>query len=247
MEAAAALVNDTATASASLVTGYVRLDSANRSHDSYMALGRQFLRLGLPTIAYVDPASQNELGDGCKDCETTFRPAGDVHAPPCTGPAHANPAKDTQEYLAVQRKKSEWLAASQEDADVLAWVDLGILHVPRVGPAEIRGFFDRLPQARRDRITVPSIWGLPEPGQPISVDRPAWHFAGGVLIVPWRLATEFDFLCQQAEAAILAKTGKTTWEVNVWSIVARDNPSLFAAYECDHNCTLFDHFQPGAA
>lgn len=229
-----------------LVTGYVPLHQTNRSHGAYMALGRQFLGLGLRTHAYLDSASAAllwPLPDAVTHCDPG-EPAFPV-APAPDGP-RVNAGKDTADYFALQHRKSEWLAKAAADdlGDVLAWVDLGVMHVPRVGPAEIRGFFDRLPRARRDRITVPSIWGLPDATTAIRFDEPAWHFAGGVLIVPAKLAEEFHGLCLEAHDAILRESGVVAWEVNTWAVVAREYPTLFASYECDHNHTLFDHFQP---
>jgi hypothetical protein len=39
---------------ATLVTGYVRLNNANRSHARYLELGRRLIGIGLPTVAYYD-------------------------------------------------------------------------------------------------------------------------------------------------------------------------------------------------
>jgi hypothetical protein len=39
------------------VTGYVRLDSEHRGHERYTALGQQLVDVGLPTVAYLDPAA----------------------------------------------------------------------------------------------------------------------------------------------------------------------------------------------
>lgn len=233
------------TDSACLVTGYVDLGQPNRSHAAYVDLGRQLLGLGLRTHAFLDRDTRDEIGP-LPDAVTVAEP-GESAFPVIPGPEgpRVNPTKDTPQYFALQHRKAEWLAeaVAAGAGDVLAWVDFGILHVPRVGPAEIAGFFDRLPQARRDRITVPSIWGAPQ--APPLLTEPAWNFAGGVLIVPAHLAEEFYFLCLQTREWIAEEYGFASWEVNTWAAVALRHPLLFDFYECDHNCTLFDAFQPG--
>ncbi len=231
---------------ACLVTGYVRLDAAHRGNDRYSDLGGRLLGTGLPMVACLDPAAGVEA-----PATTTVLPATleDCWYRRVVGglplPAAANPAKDTLDFLAVTHQKARWMAdaAAHTDAEVLAWVDFGIVHVPGVTPDVIRLFFDRLSRARLDVVTAPSIWGLPRPGQ-VDFDRPAWFFAGGVLIVPRGLAHRFATSVEETAMAIAGRTRTATWEVNTWSALAATAPELFTSYRCDHDVSLFEHFRP---
>jgi hypothetical protein len=159
-------------------------------------------------------------------------------------PAGANAAKDTLEYLILVHQKSRWIAdaCGHTAADLVVWIDFGCMHVPCVEPQEVAAFYSRLPNARRDVITVASMWGPPI--MPVSLDSPAWHAVGGVLIVPRRLADRFAMLVEQA-AARLIEGGHLAWEINTWVIVWRDHPELFAGYPYAFNASLFAGFQPG--
>jgi len=230
-----------------IVTGFVDCGNGHRPVDTYVALGEQLLGLGLPTICWMDeavhvkaPASTTLLPATFEDCWLAGKVSEDVQLP-----SGANPEKDSLAYLVCQHEKSRWIADSFQntEADLAAWVDFGVMHVRGVGPREIKEFYDRLPLARRDVITVASIWGPPAPDVPIPVNLPAWHCAGGVLIVPRALADRFALLVEQA-AARLIENGRIAWEVNTWAIVWQQNPELFTSYHCDHSAGLFEGFQP---
>jgi len=230
-----------------IVTGFVDCGNGHRPVDAYVALGEQLLGLGLPTICWMDeavhvtaPPSSRLLPATFEDCWLAGKVSEDVQLP-----AGANPEKDTLSYLVCQHEKSRWIADAFQntEADLAAWVDFGVLHVRGVGPREIKEFYDRLPLARRDVITVASIWGPPAPDVPIPVNLPAWHCAGGVLIVPRALADRFALLVEQA-AARQIEDGHLAWEVNTWAIVWQQHPELFTSYHCDHSAGLFEGFQP---
>ena len=230
-----------------LVTGFVDCGNRYRPVADYVALGEQLLGLGLPTICWIDeavkvtaPPSTTLLPATFEDCWLTGKVSEDVQLP-----AGANPEKDSLGYLVCQHEKSRWIADAFQntEADLACWVDFGVMHVRGVGPREIKEFYDRLPLARRDVITVASIWGPPAPDVPIPQNLPAWHCAGGVLIVPRALADRFALLVEQA-AARLIENGHLAWEVNTWASVWQQNPELFTSYHCDHSAGLFEGFQP---
>ena len=84
-----------------------------------------------------------------------------------------------------------------------------------------------------------SIWGPPE--QDIDPTSPAWHFAGGVLIVPASLASWFHAEVVRHAEALLATEGMITWEVNYWAAVALANPEKFRWYPSNHDGSLFEN------
>lgn len=229
-----------------LVTGYVRLSSHPRGHDRYVELGRRLLRLGLPTVCFYDgPASDLDAPQ-----TATVRPASldrcwlyeATRAAQSPTPGHP---KDGVDYMVVQHQKTAWIKAAAEvtGAALLVWVDFGIMHLPAFVDHEIAPFFERVAQASPDRITLPGIWPL-SPATVIDNSRVAWHLAGGVVICPADLAGWFHGATEREARRHLDATGRTTWEVNTWAAVARDNPERFRIYPADHDATIFTGFQP---
>ena len=230
----------------SIVTGFIDIGSRWRSTAKYVALGEQLLQLGLPTVLDLDesltvdaPPQTTVIPTRFADCWLAGRVPKGIRLP-----AGANADKDTIDYLILQHQKSRWIADAlgHTEADLVVWIDFGCMHIPSVTPQAVAAFYSRLPYARRDVITVASIWGPPI--MPVSLDSPAWHTAGGVLIVPRQLADRFALLVEQA-AARLIEGGRLAWEVNTWAIVWRDHPELFAGYPCAFDASLFEGFQPG--
>jgi hypothetical protein len=232
---------------ATLVTGYVRLDSVHRPHDRYAKLGRRLLGLGLPGIAYYDGPEKDLVS-----CITTrVRPASLkrcwLHGPAVGAqPPHGDPVKDTVAYCVVQHQKSKWLsdAAALVDSDLLVWIDFGIFHLPQVTDDLVMDYLDVINEtAPRDRITAPQAWPLT--GRPlIDWSKPAWYLLGGVMVMPTVLSGWFHDKCVQYATLQLESTGRATWEVNTWAAIARDNRNRFAFYQANHDETIFSGYTP---
>lgn len=219
-----------------IVTGYVRLDNAHRCHADYARLGGELLALHRPTVAYLDgldaPPGVTVLPASLWDC-WLWPMAQSAQAPP------GNPAKDTAAYHTVQHQKTAWVAdaVNHTDAGWLVWIDLGILHNPKIRPEHITAFLSQVTERRPDRVTLPSIWPL-DSGELLPY-RINWFVAGGVFVVPRSLASVWHHLCQRAATELYTRTGQLTWEVNTWAAVARARPDLVDTYPADHDETLF--------
>lgn len=228
-----------------LVTGYCRLDASHRSHERFVELGNRLLALGLPTVAYLEessafqvPATTTVYRQSLTDCylyDATRR----AKSP------YPTDGKDTVDYMVVQHQKSAWLhdALDATVADLAVWVDLGILHVPGVTEEKILAFWERLSRSATDRIALPSIWPLTIESL-IDYTRPAWYFAGGVVVMPRLLSLWFADRVKTYARRQIERTGLTTWEVNTWAAVARDHLHRFAPYRANHDATIFDGYQP---
>jgi hypothetical protein len=231
---------------ATLVTGYVRLNSGHRGHERYVELGRRLIGLGLPTIAFYDgpPADLQPTSS------TTVLPAS-LEACWLYGPTRRalppvpNDAKDTTNYVTVQHQKSAWLAeACRRTGGTCVWVDLGILHVPDPpSDAEIVDFFERVAAANPQRITMPAPW--PMEGRPqIDWTKPAWYVAGGVVVMPAHAAEWFHAQAVDVATLQLEASRRATWEVNTWSAIVRDHRGWFDLYAANHDRTLFTNYLP---
>jgi hypothetical protein len=214
---------------ACLVTGYVRLDLPNRSHEEYVRLGERLLHAAGKYRIEVD--THHGVVEECwhwRMSDAAQLPAG-------------NPEKDTRAFHAVMHEKTAWVAdsASRTDAEILVWMDYGLLHVPGITEDKVSAFLERAArEAPRDRIGMASIWGDPEmPPVPESV---AWHCAGGVFTVPRMLAATWHE-CVVSEASHLRSQGWITWEVNTWAAAWARNRHMVRPWMCDHDSTLLEN------
>ena len=214
---------------ACLVTGYIRLDLPNRQHAEYERLGSQLV------AAAESGGHQVFVGGGAVDDCWHWHLSEGAEMP------LGNPAKDSREFHAVQHQKTSWAvdAAEQTDADVLVWMDYGLLHVPGITADMVPRFLERAARdAPRDRVGMASIWGAPRsvPGW----QTPEWWCAGGVFTVPRSFAFAWhDAVVDRAIA--LRAAGAVTWEVNTWaSAWARWN-NVVQPWLCDHNETILEN------
>lgn len=229
---------------ACLVTGYLRLDLPNRSHAEYHVLGARLMAAadGHELIACGDvswapvtfspgPAFIPTTVDACWHwavSDGALLPAG-------------NPEKDTRAFHATQHEKTAWVAAAADrtDADILVWMDYGLLHVPGVTEALVAEFLARAAhRAPLDRVGMASIWEGPPYLTPVP-HRVAWHCAGGVFTVPRHLALPWHQAVVDA-AVRMRRRGWATWEVNDWADAWRERPDLVQAWRCDHDETLLE-------
>ena len=227
------------------MTGYIRLDLPNRSHAEYERLGGRLLSAAdAPVVMFTNcdrvkyrrhvSLSTVVLGASVEDCWHYHLSAG-AELP------LGNPAKDSREFLAVQHQKTAWVAeaAKHTDAEILVWMDYGLLHVPGITADMVPRFLERAARdAPRDRVGMASIWGAPRsvPGW----QTPEWWCAGGVFTVPRSMAFAWhDAVVDRAVA--MRAAGHVTWEVNAWaSAWARWN-NVVQPWLCDHNETILEN------
>ena len=224
---------------ACLVTGYVRLDNENRNHERYTELGQRLLGTGVPTVAFLDPDVIVRTRPEFLRLHASLESCWYWQASDGTVLPGGNPKKDTRSFLSVQHEKTAWVAEAARctDAEMLVWMDFGLLHVEGITEDAIRAFLLRAADAPRDRISMASIWG--PPSHRVAPFKVAWHCAGGVFVVPRRLAEWFHSAVKREAANVLA-AGFATWEVNTWANVWHNHPDKFRHWQCDHNATLLE-------
>ena len=215
-------------ARACLVTGYVRLELPNRSHHEYDRLGQ-----GLVGAAVAGGHDVKLFGGTVEDCWHWHLSAG-AELPV------GNPDKDTREFHAVQHQKTAWVveAAKHTDADILVWMDYGLLHVQGVTADMVPAFLERAAaSASRDRIGMASIWGPPR--HIPDWRNVGWWCAGGVFTVPRSMAFAWhDAIVDRATA--LRAEGVVTWEVNTWATAWARRNSVDRPRLGDHNETILE-------
>ena len=230
------------TSRACLVTGYLRLDLPNRSHGDYEVLGARMLAAanGVEARVYGSTAwvplthpQTTLVPQFLEDCWHWQLSDG------ATLPA-GNPGKDTRAFFAVQHEKTAWVAdaAERTDAEILVWLDYGLLHVPGITEAHVASFLARAAtDAPRDRVGMASIWGFP--GGVPGWSSVGWWCAGGAFTCPRYLARPWHEAVVE-RAVGLRSRGFVTWEVNDWAAAWLLNPGMVRAWRCDHDATLLE-------
>jgi hypothetical protein len=230
---------------ATLVTGYVRLNSGHRPHARYLELGRRLVGLGLPTMCFYDGEPRDVLPTPATDVRgASLRSCWLYEAAKTALPPGGTPNKDSVDYCVVQHQKTAWLAeAARLTGDTVIWIDFGIFHLKApITDRMVRTFFDQVEAAPPDRITIPAIW--PMHGRPlIDWTKPAWYVAGGVVVVPPGLAEWFHETAVKYATLQMESSLRATWEVNTWSAILRDHPEKFRTYAADHDQRIFTGYR----
>jgi len=158
-----------------------------------------------------------------------------------------NPKKNTLAYHAVQHEKLAWLAKAAElhpEADVLAWIDYGVFHLPSVTPLMISDYLKVA--ACEHEIAIPGCWDEAFAAQ-WSPDEnyPFWRFCGGAFVCHRSHVAAFHTAVREAALARLDKTGFVTWEVNDWRKVEESRTLPIRWYHADHDHTMFTNYKSG--
>jgi len=146
-----------------------------------------------------------------------------------------NAAKNTMAYHCVQHQKFAWIAAAEQEADVIIWIDYGILHVPGVTAAVIQKYLERAGDYG-SAVTLPGCW----PKQAAIDGRfPHWRFCGGLLAVPRPLVKTFTTAARGIAIRQIEATKNVEWEVNTLARLEQAQVVPMAWYQADHDHTMF--------
>lgn len=131
-------------------------------------------------------------------------------------------SKDTKEFMVLMNAKTEFIkkVSNKVEADHYVWLDAGLSHVfkdPDATYTSVKPLFDT--PFRKDTIMIPGCTKQQEPRLDMLLTRVCWHFSGGFFIVPRK---QIDLLYYSVLAAceeIRYKSGRATWEVNIWAYI----------------------------
>jgi hypothetical protein len=162
-------------------------------------------------------------------------------------PVHRNAAKDTLEFLALMNTKVEmqwrslpYIAATCPEVTHMAWIDCGI-HKIFKATDDVRGALAAVCRGPwpAEQVLMPGCWEHVSTAGHLRVDAVDWRFCGGFYILPVGngVLDRFHRGSQQILDQCLVRS-VTTWEVNVWSALESEDPSLFRWFKADHNITM---------
>jgi len=172
-----------------------------------------------------------------------------------------NPGKDTIEYMMVQCQKSEWMAIASQllqnkrgersgnDRTEYVWIDFGAFHmfqgkidVFQSDLYKMRSRINRrLLQSDADvsRLIFARCW---DPNHVYYGDiykDVNWLFAGSVFGGGSISINQFALRVREKCFQVLREKNTLMWEINIWVLIYRECPELFALYPSDHSEILF--------
>jgi hypothetical protein len=217
-------------ASVVVISGYVEIPDHPRGPHDYRALGQQL-------EAAVEAAGVPMVVADHQKVEDTWlarylnKPANITHS------IADNPEKNTLAYHCVQHEKFVWIAQASEaePADVIVWVDYGILHVSGITAAVIQKYL----QCAGDygsAVTLPGCWPRTDL---IAPNFPCWRFCGGLIAVPRPLVKTFTRGATATAIRHIETTRNVEWEVNTLARFEQTGLVPMSWYRADHDATMF--------
>lgn len=215
------------------ITAFIPIPGHPRSQVEYEYFGEQLRDTGIPLLRMDGSLEQCWLWRYLKDKEYTWSTAD-------------NPAKNTIAYHCVMAQKSEILAIASElphNADVLAWIDFGIFHIPGITAEIIREFMARAEDEQA--IAIPGCW---DRNYEYDDRFPMWRWCGGLIVMPRKYATAFDAAMKDEYKSWLRKTGNVSWEVNTLARLEQQGTALpLWHFRADHDASIFSAYRPVTA
>jgi len=179
-----------------------------------------------------------------------------------------NPTKDTLEYMMVQCQKSEWMAIASQlcqktrgdigvgdvrgglsIANEYVWIDFGIFHMFQ---GKIDVFQTELYKMRarihRRLVQSPGLsrgimfarcWDPSHVYQGDIYRDVNWLFAGSVFGGSADRIQQFALRVREKCLQVLREKNTLMWEINIWVLIYREFPELFAFYPSDHSEIIF--------
>lgn len=167
-----------------------------------------------------------------------------------------NPKKDTLEYMMVQCQKSEWMEISAQLSKQVylselhqkeyVWIDFGAFHmfhgkidVFQTELYKMRSRINRRILGNNRRMTFARCW---DPNHAYYGDiykDVNWLFAGSVFGGNAETIQRFALKMREKCFQILRERNTLMWEINIWVLLYRESPDMFALYPSDHSDIIF--------
>jgi hypothetical protein len=158
-----------------------------------------------------------------------------------------NTTKDTIEYMFTICHKTEWIRQSilmnVFKTDQFIWIDFGIYRIYRnLSDNDFINIIKNMTKHKYENIRIASIW---KTNVDFNVDiykTVAWYFAGGVFGGNSDVLIHFAELMKQKCIEIIKDKNTIMWEVNIWYLLYKSNPSMFDCYLCDHDVSILINY-----
>lgn len=238
-----------------IVSAYMTQVNKHRNIDLYINYGTHLLQIHVPKIIFIEKdiydtyfsqtsfpltefiffeKNENYLYDHTHHI-TNFHVNTD------------NQNKDTLDYMCIQCHKTEWVKKAIEynsfGTDQFIWMDFGIYHMIKEDSLFEKYVFQMTQQSYSDSIRIPSCW---DPDHYICqkdiYQNITWYFAGSVFGGDQDTLLVFADKMREKCLDLIENKKHLMWEINVWYLIYRGNPSLFSYYNSGHNASILSNY-----
>lgn len=230
-----------------IVSAFVRTNIVHRDIISYVKMGEELLNVNTDKIVFLekDVYEQYFKGHTYPKTQIILSEWSDCYLSNISVPNFElktdNPTKDTLDYIKVQCSKTEWLEKAiklRPDNDQFVWIDFGIRHIFNGSVEEFQHLLININNKVYDKIRYPGCRPLQVPFHLDITKHISWFFCGGIIggqkdVISW-FAQRVKSLC----TTLIQEKGILMWEVNIWYIIASNDPTMFDLYLSDHNIRM---------
>ena len=157
-----------------------------------------------------------------------------------------NPSKDSLEYIFAMCNKTEWIKKAIEldtfNSDNFIWIDFGLKQVCNCSNSDFIEKLNKLYLKNYSSVRIGNIWNLSSYYNFDILKQITWYFAGSVFGGDKKSLIKFAELMKNKCIEIINNYSTIVWEVNIWYMLYRIEPTLFNPYSCDHNNTIIENY-----
>lgn len=235
-----------------IVSAFIYEDRKNcKTLDEYYQYGNYLLKCNVKKVVFLDQTMHNyitqkgELNTSLTHLEVIdkdelylFKELNNISSFHITD----NAEKNTKQYIIVQCLKTEFVSRAIDispfNSEQFVWVDFGIKHVCDVPRNIFNNYLITLSEKVYSNVRIGGIWDTSNKYNLNILTDVHWFFAGGVFGGSKNHLLLFNDHMKKKCMELINRYHTLTWEVNIWYLIWKENPSLFDIYKCDHNCTL---------
>jgi hypothetical protein len=245
------------TTSTTFVSALLTNINGYRSIEKYVECGKKLIALPINKVIFIERDVYDEHFSTSENTTFVFIEKSDLYlhkyADQITdfSPKTGNPDKDTLEYMFVQCNKTEWMRLAIEMNPYISkgpkelynnfvWIDFGIWHMIR----DDQVFTDscmNISQTQMEGVRIAS-------GDPNYINNPEcyktilWFFLGSIFGGDRDSLLKFADLVKNKCIQTIQEHGTIMWEINVWLLVYKDNPTLFKCYRASHDASILQNY-----
>ena len=227
------------TTSTTFVSALLTNINGYRSIEKYVEYGKKLIALPINKVIFIERDVYNEHFSSGENTTFVFIEKSDLYlhkyADQITNfcPNTGTPKKDTLEYMFVQCNKTEWMRSAIEmnpyELNNFVWIDFGIWHMIR----DDQVFTDSCMNIAKNQA---------DPGIRIACDdccnSISWFFLGSIFGGDRDSLFKFADLVKNKCIQTIQTHGTIMWEINVWLLVYKENPTLFKCYRANHDASI---------
>ena len=227
---------------------------ADRNYDRYFELAKQFMKVPVNKIIFLDKTIMAYFKDYVNENTTLIafsKEQSYLYAYKNKlddfSLNTSNPSKDTIEYMFTMAYKTEFVRKAIEmnnyNARQFIWMDLGIKHMMDIPQDEFSKKIMRLQYLEYPHhVRIGAIWN-PDHDYELDIYKDVcWCFAGSIFGGNIPSLIQFADLTKNECIEIMEEKKTLMWEINVWKLIYNMDRWKFLYYFCSHDTSILDEY-----